>query len=115
MTLPSMLDAGRLDQLLELWVIWMRSSQPLRDLWYPDGACGCVGGGYSQSFDDMVLASDLRAAEAVDACIESLATLQKLAVMHKHLYSVFRFSDLESHYLDARTALSLVLPQRGVY
>ncbi len=113
--LPKQLDEGRLDQLLELWAGWMRSSEPLRELWYPDGACGCVGGGYSQTFDDMVLASDQRAAEAVDAVIEGLSALPKLAVMHKHLYAVFKFSDLETHYLDARTALGIELPMRGVY
>lgn len=113
--LPLQLEDSRLDQLLELWAGWMRSSQPLRELWYPDGACGCVGGGYSQSFEDMLEAADSRSAEAVDACIESLPTIQRCAVMHKHLYAVFRFRDLENHYLDARTALGLGLPVRGVY
>lgn len=85
------------------------------DLWYPDGACGCVGGGYSQTFDDMLLAADARAAEAVDACIESLRPIQRCAVLHKHLCSVFRFRDLEAHYLEARAALGIGLPKRGVY
>lgn len=113
--LPKQLEDGRLDELLDLWAAWMRSTSHLRELWYPDGACGCVGGGYSQSFEDMVIAADQRAAEAVDACIESLTSVQRCAVLHKHLYAVFRFRDLENAYLEARTALALGLPMRGVY
>lgn len=113
--LPLNLDAGRLDELLDLWAGWMRSNQPLRELWYPDKACGCVGGGYSQTFEDMLEASDSRSAEAVDGAIESLSPIQRCAVMHKHLYAVFRFRDLESHYREARDALAVGLPMRGIY
>jgi hypothetical protein len=113
--LPLELEDGRLDELLVLWTAWMRSSSPLRELWYPDTACGCVGGGYSQTFEDMLEAADSRSAEAVDAAVDSLPNIQRCAVMHKHLYAVFRFKDLEGHYIVARGTLRLVLPKRGVY
>lgn len=116
LTLPLELDDRRLDELLGLWARWMGSSQPYRELWYPDGACGCVGGGYSQTFEDLVEAGDLRAAEAVDGAIESLSPSQRCAVMHVHLYAVFRFrGEVEEIYLDARQALRVGLPLRGIY
>lgn len=115
--LPYELDDRRLDELLSLWERWMSSSQPYRELWYPDSACGCVGGGYSQSFEDMVEAGDLRAAEAVNGAIDSLSPVQQCAIFHVHLYSVFRFKrlDVEVVYLEAREALKVGLPSRGVY
>jgi hypothetical protein len=114
--LPAELSDPRLDELLGLWVRWMQSSQPLRELWYPDGACGCVGGGYSQSFDDMVEAADSRAAEAVNGAIESLSPTEQGAIVHVHLYAVYRFREpLEEVYGRARGQLKVGLPMRGVY
>lgn len=116
LSLPRELDDYRLDRLLDLWSGWMRSSQPLRDLWYPDGACGCVGGGYSQSFDDMVDAADSRAAEAVNGAIESLKPIEQCAVTHVHLLAVYRFREpVQVVYLRARDGLRVALPARGVY
>jgi hypothetical protein len=116
LALPLELENGRLDQLLELWTAWMSSSQPLRELWYPDGACGCVGGGYSQSFDDMVEAADARSADAVNAAIESLPPIEQCAVTHVHLYAVYRFREpVEVVYLRARETLRVALPSRGIY
>lgn len=116
MVLPLELDERRLDELLGMWARWM-SASPLRDLlWYPDGACGCVGGGYSQTFDDMVDAADARMVEAVNGAIESLSPMHQCAVMHVHLYAVYRFrTTVEEVYAEARAALRLALPARGVY
>jgi hypothetical protein len=116
LALPTELGERRLDELLDLWASWMRSSQPLRDLWYPDGACGCVGGGYSLTFDDMVEAADQRAADAVNAAIESLRPIEQCAVTHIHLFAVYRFREPVEHvYLAARDTLRIALPARGIY
>jgi hypothetical protein len=110
------LEDGRLDELLELWTRWMRSSQPYRELWYPDTACGCVGGGYSLTFEDMVEAADLRCAEAVNGAIESLNPIEQCAVYNVHLYAVYRFREpCEVVYGRARDALLVGLPGRGIY
>ena len=95
----------------------MSSSQPYRELWYPDGACGCVGGGYSQTFEDMVEAGEARSAEAVNGAIESLKPIEQCAVLHYHLAAVFRFERLnvQEVYQEARYALKVGLPGRGVY
>lgn len=110
------LSEGRLDELLGLWVRFMKGGEYLRELWYPDEACGCVGGGYSQTFEDMVDAADARAAEAVNGAIESLPACQQCAVFHMHLYAVYRFRDpLEDVYAAARQTLKAALPSRGFY
>lgn len=110
------LDERRLDELLYLWERFMKSSQPYRELWYPDGACGCVGGGYSQSFDDMVEAADSRAAEAVNAAIEDLEGVAQAAIYHMHLGVMYGFvEDVDSAYGRGRRQLAVWLPCRGVY
>jgi len=116
MVLPLELDDGRLDELLSIWARWMRSNQPLRELWYPDGACGCVGGGYSQSFEDMLEAGEARAAEAVNGAIDSLPVDQQCAIFHVHLHAVYRFrASMEVVYSKARSSLAIGLPARGIY
>lgn len=114
--LPLELGEARLDELLDMWARWMGSSQPYRDLWYPDGACGCVGGGYSLTFEDMLESADARVVEAVDGAIESLEPIQRCAITHYHLAAVFRFrGDAKKIYLEARAALRVALPGRAVY
>lgn len=116
MTLPNVLPADRLDALLDLWTRFMRSGEDVRELWYPDSACGCVGGGYSQTFDDMVEAVDARLAESVNAAIDSLPVVEQCAISHKHLWAVYRFREpVVVVYQRARDALAIVLPARGVY
>ncbi len=116
LSLPAWLSERRLDELLGLWVRLMKSNEHLRALWYPDGACGCVGGGYSQTFEDMVDAADARAAEAVNGAIESLPPIQQCAVSHVHLYAVYRFREpVEDIYAAARQTLKVALPARGFY
>lgn len=106
----------RLDELLHMWARWMSSSQPYRELWYPDGAAGCVGGGYSLTFDDLVEAAEGRVVEAVNGAIESLSPIEQCAICNVHLYAVYRFREpCEVVYERAREALRVGLPGRGVY
>ncbi len=115
-SLPIELGEPRLAELLGMWARWMSSSQPLRELWYPDGATGCVGGGYSQTFEDMVEAADARTVEAVNGAIESLTPAQQCAVTHIHLYAVYRFREpVEVVYAKACSELRIALPARGIY
>jgi len=114
--LPQILDDDRMGELLSLWARWMRSSQPLRELWYPDQATGCVGGGNSHDFETMLEDMDLRHAEAVNAAIEGLSPAEQCAVYHVHLAAVFRGrAPMEGTYEEARYQLRVVLPSRGIY
>jgi hypothetical protein len=115
-TLPKELADDRLDELLSLWARSFDNRGALRELTYPDTACGCVGGGYSQSWDDLWSAKELREIEVVDAAVESLPPTQRCAVEHKHLYAVFRFREpVDLIYGRARQTLRVVLPIKGVY
>lgn len=114
--LPSILDDDRMGELLSLWSRWMRSNQPLRELWYPDTATGCVGGGYSHDFDTMVADMDTQHAEAVNAAIQDLGPAEQCAIFNVHLGCVFRMRGVaEGVYEEARYTLRVVLPQRGIY
>ena len=83
----------------------------------PRRAAGCVGGGYSQSFDDMADASDIRCARIVDALVNSLGPLERAAIYHEYLYAVFRHGrEALPQALDsARLKVAGWLVQRGVY
>jgi hypothetical protein len=115
-TLPLALDNGRVIELLDLWARSFHDGGQLRKLWYPDGAAGCVGGGYSMTFEDMWDAKEQREIEGVDGAVESLEPIQQCAVFHVHLYSVYRFRrPVDDIYFEALDALALDLPKRGVY
>ena len=114
--LPSILDDDRMGELLSIWSRWMRSNQPYRELWYPDTAAGCVGGGNSHDFESMLEDADKRSAEAVGAAIEDLTPAEQASIYHVHLAAVYRFRGaMEGTYEQARYALRVVLPQRGIY
>jgi len=114
--LPSILDDDRMGELLSIWSRWMRSNQPYRELWYPDTAAGCVGGGNSHDFETMLEDADKRSAEAVGAAIEDLTPAEQASIYSVHLGAVFRIrAPMETMYEMARYALRVVLPQRGIY
>lgn len=114
--LPAILDDDRMGELLSLWSRWMSSSQHLRELWYPDQAAGCVGGGYSNTFEDMIDESDRMYAAAVNGAIEGLRAIEQAAIYHFHLAAVYRFGrPVDGVYENARYSLRVVLPQRGIY
>lgn len=113
---PYILDDRRLDELLSNWARSYRDGGVLRSLWYPDTAAGCVGGGYSQTFEDMLETKEQREIEATDGAIESLEPIQQCAIFHVHLYAVYRFARSVEHiYAEAREALRVALPMRGIY
>lgn len=110
------IDDGRLDELLGIWARSFDNFGPLRALWFPDGAAGCVGGGYSQTFEDMLDAKEAREVMAMDGAIDSLEPIQQCAIYHVHMHAVYRFARAVEHiYAEAREALRIALPMRGVY
>lgn len=114
--LPLELDKGRVIELLNLWARSFDDGGQLRPLWYPDGAAGCVGGGNSQTWQDLWDAKERMQIEGVDGAVESLKPIEQCAVFHVHLYAVYRFTRSVEHiYADALDALALALPRRGVY
>ena len=79
-----------IDRHLDMWKSWMRSRSEARGSL--SKASGFVGGGYSQSFDDMCARADGAAIRATDSIIESLPPAQHAAIWHwAGLTAVFRF------------------------
>lgn len=106
---------SRLEFHFDNWKRWMKKDDVTDG--YPGKACGCVGGGYSQSFDDMVDAADVRCARIVDSVVNSLTPVERAAIYHEYLYAVFRSGreDLKVVLDRARLRVAGWLVERGVY
>lgn len=109
------MSVARLEWHFDNWRRFMRRDSVTDG--YPGKAAGCVGGGYSQSFDDMADASDVRCARVVDALVSSLGHLERAAIYHQYLYAVFRHGrgSLEQALYSAKLKIAGWLVQRGVY
>lgn len=83
------MSEARLEFHFDNWRRWMRRDSVGDG--YPSKAAGCVGGGYSRTFDEMVDDADIRVAQIVDALVNSLTYAERSAVCHKYLYSRFNF------------------------
>lgn len=109
------MSEGRLEFHFDNWRRWMRKDDVTEGA--PRVAAGCVGGGYSQSFDDMADASDIRCARIVDALVGGLKPTERAAINHRYLYAVFNFprDNFEQLLCSARTRIAALLVIRGVY
>jgi hypothetical protein len=119
--LPKTLDDYRVGELLAVWERWMlQPAKDVMELGYPKTACGCHSepwGYWEHTFQDECDEMENAKADAVNAAIDDLETLQQMAVYHKHLAGVYRFNrnNLDGVYNAARLALAYSLPARGVY
>lgn len=109
------MSEARLEWHFDNWKRWMKKDDVTDG--YPGKAAGCVGGGYSQSFDDMVDDADVRCARIVDALVSSLTPLERAAICHQYLYAVFRHGrgELAQALERARLRIAAWLVIRGVY
>jgi hypothetical protein len=108
------MSEARLEWHLDNWRRYMRRDNVTDG--YPGKAAGCVGGGYSQTFDEMADASDVRVARIVDALVGSLTNVERAAIYHRYLYAVYRFRlDVETVVNRARLRIAQWLVARGVY
>jgi len=109
------MSEGRLEWHFANWSRFMRKDNYTDG--YPGKAAGCVGGGYSQTFDDMADASEVRVARVVDALVGSLEPIQRAAINHTYLYAVFNFprGNLEPILCIAKRRIAGWLVIRGVY
>ena len=103
----------RLDFHLGNWARWMRSGEHVQG--YKHGAAGCVGGGYSGDFDDMVLAADRRSAAIMDSLIQDLPPAQVCAIHTTWINSVWRFKDYEATYQRACDNLLVGMNRKGLW
>ncbi len=109
------MSSDRLEFHFDNWRKWMRKDGVTDGA--PGKACGCVGGGYSQTFDEMVADADVRCARITDAVINSLPPVERSAIYREYLHAVFRFEriDFQKVLLLAKTRVATWLSVRGVY
>lgn len=87
----------RCDFHLHNWGCWRRGYYSAKG--YDKGSTGFVGGGYSQSFDDLVDRSDIEMAEVADTVLDDMRAAVQwanpvLAITIVYEASVFRFNRL---------------------
>lgn len=114
-TMIAGMSEGRLEFHLDNWRRWMRKDSVTDG--YSRTAAGCIGGGYSQSFDDMVDAEDIRCARILDALVNSLEPIERAAIYHRYLYAVFRHGrdQMDAALQRGRMRIAGWLVTRGVY
>jgi len=107
------MPARQLAEFMKNWQRWMHGESGR--LGYPKTASGCIGGGYSTSFDDLCEMADNNAALAVDALVESLGISERAAVHHRYLAAVWRMRDFEASFLSAMKKIAEGLIKRGFW
>jgi hypothetical protein len=104
----------RLSWLLDLWRDWVKRPDHRHELGYPSTAAG-IRFRAGSDFDSMVDNVDNSQAMAVDAAIDSLPPLERTAVHHVLIASVYRAREpLQDVYLRARVSLKISLNRRGI-
>lgn len=104
----------RLSWLLDLWRDWMRRPDHRHELGYPSTAAG-IRFRSGSDFDSMVDNVDNTQALAVDAAIDSLPHLERTAVHHVLIASVYRAREpLQDVYERARERLKISLHARNI-
>jgi len=113
-TIAGMPEA-RLEWHLDNWRRYMRSDVAVDG--FPGRSAGCLVGGLSATFDELVDAADKRCAQAVDALMLGLAPAERAAISHIYLYAVFRFQrdNLDDLLLSGRFKVAKGLVSRGFY
>lgn len=105
----------RLEFHLDNWRRYMRSGVVVDGM--PGRSAVCQGGGISATFDELVDATDMRCAQAVDALMLGLSHTERAAINHVYLYAVFRFprGNLSELLESGRLKVAKGLVSRGFY
>lgn len=107
----------RVEWQLDNWRRWMESGQEVDSL--PGRSSGCSDGGTSKGFDEMVEAEDRRCAKVVDAILDNLPPVDRIAIYQERGITgrVFRFErkTYAQALIDGKAALSRELARRGVW
>lgn len=108
---------ARVDWHLENWRRWMRSGQEVDG--HQRSSSGMSDGGTSKGFDEMVETEDRRCAKIVDAILDNLPPVQRIAIyQHKGITGrVFRFvrETYDQALQSGKAALGRELGRRGVW
>ena len=102
------------DLALEDWAEWMR--QPEGPAGYPGRAAGVLTPSWIKSSEDLYDAVDSEKVEAIDASIDSLTSLSRLAINDRFGLgaAVWHFNERNQLYEKAKAELLPLLRKRGV-
>lgn len=106
---------ARIDWHLDNWAEWHQSAR--NETGYaanPD----CINHNwYSKTIEEMLEPIERRCAEAVEAIVWELPSVQSAAILHNHFAAVFRFcrTSLVTAYDVARERVGDGLDKRGIY
>lgn len=108
-------DAAGAAGALLIWADWQRARSDLRELWYPRTAAGFASGGIG-CYDDLAESLDSQMAQALDVIIEGLDLIERSAIHHHYLASVFRGREgvLEESLERAVIKIGRKLVERGL-
>lgn len=100
---------------LEAWSEWMESPSDLRALWYPGKSAGFATGGIN-CYDDLEDGGAAILAQAIGQIVEELPLIQKSAIYHHYLATVWRAREgvLEQALEDGTLAVAKAMVVRGV-
>lgn len=107
----------RVEWHLENWRRWMRSGQEVQG--HARESQGLSDGGTSKGFDEMVEAEDRRCAKVVDAILDNLPPVERIAIyMERRIMGrVFEFKRVTYHQAlqSGKEAVGRELNRRGVW
>lgn len=108
---------ARVDWHLDNWRRWMRSGQEVDG--HARSSSGVSDGGTSKGFDEMVEAEDRRCAKIVDAILDNLPPVERIAIYIERgiMGRVFEFKRMTFHQalVAGKNALARELARRGVW
>lgn len=107
----------RIEFHLDNWRRWMRSGQEVDG--HAHESSGLSSGGTSKGFDEMVEAEDRRCAGIVDAILDNLPPVERIAIYMERgiMGRVFEFKRITYYHalVAGKAALGRELGRRGVW
>lgn len=108
--------ADPVERALELWRAHMHSWRAHERLGYPNRSAvlGTGGAESADTFDELCDAADLYGGQAMEAIIDSLPPIERAALCHAYLHTVWRFRDLGAVLARAKASVRRKMPSCGL-
>jgi hypothetical protein len=104
----------RLTWHLDNWAAWMSGKVDVGD--YPSRSSSGLGHSSSRDFDALCAEADTRCAQAVDAVLNGMPPLLRLAVYNRHLGTIWELRcNGEAIYAQAVIVIERGLDRRGIF
>lgn len=102
------------ERALDVWREHMQAwSHPGR-VGFPSRSPVFATGGASESFDHLCEVADRHAGRVMEALIDGLPAIERAALNHRYLGTIWRFQGLDEALLSAKANLRRRMPSRGL-